>query len=109
MQVQNKVTPSKSQIKGFFEPGAGCPIYMLNLLKFKKKAEYEDGRETNLTGAEAYALYITQWAYNSTLTFYYPNNSIQQLDTTTRYNKRLTHFSGRINCPCRINGIVKLV
>jgi uncharacterized protein (DUF1330 family) len=30
---------------------------MLNLLKFKEKAEYPDGRETDLTGAEAYAIY----------------------------------------------------
>jgi uncharacterized protein (DUF1330 family) len=57
MEVTNKVTPNEEQIKGFFEPGPDGPIYMLNLLKFKEKAEYEDGRETNLTGAEAYALY----------------------------------------------------
>lgn len=57
MQVENKVTPNEEQIKGFFEPGAEGPIYMLNLLKFKEKAEYADGRETDLTGAEAYALY----------------------------------------------------
>jgi uncharacterized protein (DUF1330 family) len=57
MQVENKVTPSEDQIKGFFEPGADGPIYMLNLLKFKEKAEYVDGRKTDLTGAEAYALY----------------------------------------------------
>jgi uncharacterized protein (DUF1330 family) len=57
MQVENKLTPSQEQIQGFFEPGADGPIYMLNLLKFKEKAEYEDGRETDLTGAEAYALY----------------------------------------------------
>ena len=30
---------------------------MVNLLKFKPHAEYEDGRETNLTGREAYGLY----------------------------------------------------
>ena len=30
---------------------------MVNLLKFKEKAEYEDGRESDLTGAEAYAIY----------------------------------------------------
>jgi uncharacterized protein (DUF1330 family) len=30
---------------------------MVNLLKFKEKAEYEDGRDTDLTGREAYALY----------------------------------------------------
>ena len=57
MQVENKTTPSEEQIKGFFEPGSEGPIYMLNLVKFKEKAEYADGRETDLTGAEAYALY----------------------------------------------------
>jgi uncharacterized protein (DUF1330 family) len=30
---------------------------MVNLLKFKDKAEYEDGRETDLTGQQAYAIY----------------------------------------------------
>ena len=30
---------------------------MVNLIKFKAKAEYEDGRETDLTGREAYELY----------------------------------------------------
>ena len=57
MEVNNKVSPSEEQIKGFFEPGAEGPIYMLNLLKFKDKAEYEDDSETNLTGAQAYARY----------------------------------------------------
>jgi len=57
MNVENKLNPSEEQIKGFFEPGADGPIYMVNLLKYREKAEYEDGRETDLTGAEAYALY----------------------------------------------------
>ena len=30
---------------------------MVNLLKFKKKATYDDGRETSLTGPEAYQIY----------------------------------------------------
>jgi uncharacterized protein (DUF1330 family) len=30
---------------------------MVNLLKFKEQAEYEDGRETDLSGEEAYQLY----------------------------------------------------
>ena len=46
------------QMKGFFEEGNDDqPIYMINLLKFKEKAEYKDGRETSLSGREAYALY----------------------------------------------------
>jgi hypothetical protein len=45
-------------MKGFFEEGNDDqPIYMINLLKFKEKAEYKDGRETSLSGREAYALY----------------------------------------------------
>ena len=44
-------------MKEFMEPGAQGPIYMLNLLKFKEKAEYADGRATELSGAEAYAIY----------------------------------------------------
>ena len=57
MQVMNKVYPNKEQIKGFMEPASEEPICMVNLLKFKEKAEYEDGRDTDLTGLEAYALY----------------------------------------------------
>ena len=57
MQVMNKVYPNKEQIKGFMEPAPEEPICMVNLLKFKEKAEYEDGRDTDLTGREAYALY----------------------------------------------------
>jgi uncharacterized protein (DUF1330 family) len=39
------------------DPGPDGPIYMLNLLKFKEHAEYEDGRETDLSGREAYQIY----------------------------------------------------
>lgn len=57
MEVVNKVTPNEAQMKGFMESGHDSPIYMLNLIKFKEMAEYPDGRETNLTGAEAYGIY----------------------------------------------------
>ena len=57
MKVINSVIPNEEQIRGFFEPGPDGPIYMVNLLKFKPEAEYEDGRQTSLTGREAYALY----------------------------------------------------
>jgi hypothetical protein len=57
MEVVNKVYPNEEQIKGFLGPGAEGPICMVNLLKFREKAEYEDGRETALTGREAYELY----------------------------------------------------
>lgn len=57
MKVENRVVPSEDQIKGFMEGDDDAPIYMVNLLKFKEKAEYEDGRETDLSGMEAYAIY----------------------------------------------------
>ena len=57
MEVINRVYPNEEQIKGFLDPGTEGPICMVNLLKFKAKAEYEDGRETDLTGREAYELY----------------------------------------------------
>ena len=57
MQVENRVLPNEQQIRGFLEPGADGPIYMVNLLKFKPKAEYPDGRASELSGREAYMLY----------------------------------------------------
>lgn len=57
MQVQNTLVPSSDQMKAFQEPGPDGPIFMVNMLKFKDKAEYEDGRATDLTGREAYAVY----------------------------------------------------
>jgi uncharacterized protein (DUF1330 family) len=33
---------------------------MLNLLKFKEKAEYADGRQTDISGAEAYGIYAEE-------------------------------------------------
>lgn len=57
MKVENKVTPSEAQMRGFADPGPEGPIYMLNMLKFKDKAAYPDGRETDLTGQEAYGIY----------------------------------------------------
>ena len=57
MEVNNKVTPSEAQMQGFLEQGHDEPIYMLNLLKFKERAEYEDGRDSDLTGEQAYGIY----------------------------------------------------
>ena len=58
MDVVNEVSPSSPErMKEMMQPGPDGPIYMVNLLKFKDKAEYEDGRETNLSGYEAYQKY----------------------------------------------------
>ena len=62
MEVHNAVTPTAEQMEGFLAPDAARPIFMVNLLKFKERAEYEDGRETPLSGREAYALYAAEVA-----------------------------------------------
>jgi len=57
MKVIN-ATGANEQQKAMLEQDSDSrPIQMLNLLKFKEKAEYEDGRETELTGLQAYDLY----------------------------------------------------
>ena len=60
MKVENAVTPNEEQLAGFLERDTETPIKMVNLLTFKDKAEYADGRETNLSGKEAYEIYTTE-------------------------------------------------
>ncbi len=62
MKVENKVIPSEEQMKGFVDGDIDSPISMVNLLKYKEKAEYEDGRVTELTGKEAYQIYALEVA-----------------------------------------------
>ena len=57
MQIVNQVNPSSERIRQFFGDEYDGPFVMVNLLKFKDKAEYPDGRETDLSGAKAYAIY----------------------------------------------------
>ena len=55
--MQNVLQPTGDQVRAFRDRQTGEPIAMLNLLKFKDKADYEDGRASDLSGREAYALY----------------------------------------------------
>lgn len=57
VEVKNAVMPNETQIKEFNDQDEDKPIFMVNLLKFKDKAQYPDKRETVLTGEEAYAIY----------------------------------------------------
>jgi len=58
MEVVNDVMPTDpAQVQAMMEKGPDGPIFMVNLLKFKDKAEYADGRETDLSGRAAYGLY----------------------------------------------------
>ena len=57
MDVKNAIMPGPAQIAEFFGAPEGGPFVMVNLLKFKPKAEYPDGTDAHLTGREAYARY----------------------------------------------------
>jgi uncharacterized protein (DUF1330 family) len=57
MQVVNAVMPGFEQAGAFFGGPEDGPFVMVNLLKFKPRAQYEDGSDAHLTGAEAYARY----------------------------------------------------
>ena len=60
MKVENKVIPTDEQINGFLEDPDLGPISMVNLLKYKEYAIYDDGRDTSLSGKEAYQLYAVE-------------------------------------------------
>ncbi|MDB5425718.1 MAG: hypothetical protein JWQ29_3134 [Phenylobacterium sp.] len=57
MNVVNAVMPRPDQAMAFFGSPEDGPFVMVNLLKFKAKAEYADGADADLSGAEAYARY----------------------------------------------------
>lgn len=58
MRVVNELYPSTpEQRRALREKGPDGPIVMVNLLKFRDRAQYEDGRESALSGREAYAIY----------------------------------------------------
>src|SRR5689334_9217371 len=59
MNVENSVYPTRERLETLLANQSDKPIVMLNLLKFKDKAVYADGRATTLTGREAYMLYGT--------------------------------------------------
>ena len=57
MEVLNQLYPSDSQVERLSNDPEIGEIHLLNLFRFKEKAIYPDGRETTLTGKEAYKLY----------------------------------------------------
>jgi uncharacterized protein (DUF1330 family) len=57
MEVVNQVLPSLEQAVEFFGGAEDGLFVMVNLLKFKPHAQYGDGSDSHLTGAEAYARY----------------------------------------------------
>lgn len=57
MNVHNAVLRTADDLQVFLDQEIEGSVAMVHLLKFKGRAEYADGRETELTGAEAYGLY----------------------------------------------------
>ena len=57
MQVQNQLHPSPEQAMAFFAGPEDGAFVMINLLKFKDKAEYADGTDADLSGRDAYLRY----------------------------------------------------
>ncbi len=48
---------NQAQMARMVNPAEDGPFYMINLIQFREKAVYADGRETDLTGREANNLY----------------------------------------------------
>ncbi|HXC54713.1 MAG TPA: DUF1330 domain-containing protein [Rhizomicrobium sp.] len=59
MNVENHLYPTQERVMALMGDASDAPIVMLNLLKFRDKAAYADGRATTLTGREAYQIYGT--------------------------------------------------
>ncbi|WP_298916783.1 hypothetical protein [uncultured Algimonas sp.] len=56
MATANAVEPTPEQIRSFLDSHEdGVPVYMLNLLKFKRISTYRDGQQ--VSGAQAYERY----------------------------------------------------
>ena len=58
MKVENQVRPDPEQVQAFL--AVEGPVMMVNLLKFRDKAAYPDGRDAHISGAEAYGRYARE-------------------------------------------------
>ncbi|MEZ9526324.1 DUF1330 domain-containing protein [Enterovibrio norvegicus] len=76
MNVTNALYPTDAQMLALHEAHDNKPIQLLNLFKFKAKAEYADGRPCTLSGKAAYDLY-----------------GQPMLDVLTRYGAEVVYFA----------------
>jgi uncharacterized protein (DUF1330 family) len=60
MKVENGVYPDSDQVRALQEQGPDGPIVMVNLLKFRDRARYPDGRDSHVSGREAYDRYARE-------------------------------------------------
>ena len=58
MEVVNEVLGTPDRFNAVLALDIEGSVSILHLLKFRETAAYEDGRETSLTGADAYQLYL---------------------------------------------------
>jgi len=57
MDVTNAVFPVPGQLEAFFDIADDGPFVMLNLVKFKERATYDDDPSIDISGREAYERY----------------------------------------------------
>ncbi len=58
MEVTNRLFPTTDEQKrSFGEPGPDGPVVMVNLFKFRDRARYPDGSDSELTGGAAFGRY----------------------------------------------------
>jgi uncharacterized protein (DUF1330 family) len=57
MNVENALYPTADRVADLTAATSDQPIVMLNLLKFRERAQYADGRASELSGRDAYMLY----------------------------------------------------
>jgi len=62
MKVVNQLYPTFEQLMPLAQDPTSGPIAMVNLLKFRDKAEYPDGRPDNISGRDAYMRYVAEMA-----------------------------------------------
>ena len=53
MNVENALYPTPDRIADIAVDKSDQPIVMLNLLKFRERAQYSDGRASDLSGRDA--------------------------------------------------------
>ena len=57
MFIDRSIDPTADQVRALRDVPDEQPVTMVNLLKFRAQARYEDGDEAPCTGREAYAKY----------------------------------------------------
>jgi len=60
MKIVNQIYPSFEQLMPLATDATPGPIAMVNLLKYRDKAVYADGRPDDISGRDAYMRYIVQ-------------------------------------------------